>query len=134
MKKLVACAALALAACSGADEAAEPAAEETAVVEEAAATAVDGGPVAGTYEVTGPNGEMNTVVLSADGTAVYTAADGTVTNGTYTGGTATEPYCVTMEGETEADCFAEAITDGVWTATNQADPEDVWTVVRAEGG
>lgn len=129
MKKFAFIAAFALAACSGAEE---PAPEETAVAV-AEPTAPDGGTVAGVYEVTGPDGQVLTQTVNADGTVITTSADADPVEGTYTGGGGGEPFCITQpneEGAAETACYNEVITDGVWTATNSDDPEDVWTVVR----
>jgi hypothetical protein len=129
MRSVALIAAFALAACSGAEE---PAPEET-VTEAAAPTAPDGGTVAGVYEVTGPDGTVLTQTVNADGTLVTTTAEGETIEGTYTGGAGGEPFCITQpndEGVAETSCYTEVIADGVWTATNTDDPEDVWTIVR----
>jgi hypothetical protein len=130
MKKIAFIALFALSACSQAEE---PAPEETAT-EAAAPTAADGGAVAGVYEVTGPDGTVLTQTVNADGTVTSDNAAGETTAGTDTGGGGGEPYCLTQpnaEGAQEPACYVEAIgEDGVWTPTNQDDPEDVWTVVR----
>ena len=78
MRSLLIVAALAtVAAC------AEPAEQEPEVVEEiveAGPLAADGQPTPGTYRVTGPDGTVETEVLSADGTYTSTNADGEVTS------------------------------------------------------
>lgn len=136
MKKLAliaatAFAALALAACSDAEEAA-PVVEETTEPAAAAATFVDGGPAYGTFEVSSNDGTVLTQVLAEDGTQVTTDAEGTATAGTFTA-ESPERYCRMDGEETEWTCYAEAIgEDGTWTATNEADPDEVWTVVRVE--
>ena len=130
MKEIAFVALFALSACSQAEE---PAPEEAAT-EAAAPTAPDGGTLAGVYEVTGPDGTVLTQTVNADGTVTSMSADGATVAGTYTGGAGGEPYCITQpndEGAQETACYVEVIgEDGVWTATNRDDPEDIWTVVR----
>lgn len=131
MKKLAFAALFALAACSPAEQASEPVAEETAEVEALAPTSVDGGPMVGTYEAMSNDGIVLIQTLSEDGTVTSSDADGNVVNGTYTG--SAEQFCITNEGESEAACFAygELGEDGSWTATNEADPTEVWTIRRS---
>lgn len=120
---------LALAACS---EPAETPAETVVETEaaEAAPMAVDGQPVAGDYTVTAADGSTMSVTLTEDGKATYTNADGEVSTGTYTGGTAEEPYCVTSDESGNQACYAQSMVDGVWTSTAVDDPESVGTVTR----
>ena len=115
----------ALAACSGGEKAPE-------AVETATPTAMDGGPASGTYQVTSGDGTVLTQILVSDGTQVTTDADGKSVNGQYTLETP-ERYCRLDEGDADWTCYSETITeDGTWTATNEADPDEVWTVVRVE--
>ena len=131
MKNLPLIAAIALAACSGSDEAAAPASEETAV-ETPDLRAMDGGPAYGTFEVTSADGTVLTQVLAADGSQVTTDADGNATPGRFVM-EGPERYCRMDGEETEWTCYTEAIgEDGTWTATNEVDPEEVWTIVRAQ--
>lgn len=138
MKKLILLAGAAtLAACTpneGADaeeeEVDETAMEETAMEE--AALAPDGGPIAGTYEVTPEEGESWTTVIAADGSYTSTYADGTVESGTMAmqdEDTACFDNAADEEGPVCSDSsFGE---DGTWTASN---PErGTVTVVRVEG-
>lgn len=125
MKKLAWIAVITLAACSGGEKA--PVAEEAA-----APTAMDGGPAAGKFTVTSADGTVLTQILLEGGTQVTTDADGKSVNGQYTLETP-ERYCRLDDGDADWTCYAEAIAeDGTWTATNEADPEEVWTVVRVE--
>ena len=121
---------LLLASCGTSEQPATPVATE-AEPPAVEANAVDGGPVAGTYEVTSAKGDKQTIMLNADGTGTSTDAAGKTNNITYTGGTADEPYCETMEGDSDDTCYNEVMKDGVWSATNPEDPTDTWTVKRA---
>ncbi|MFZ9396098.1 MAG: hypothetical protein ACO25F_08580 [Erythrobacter sp.] len=107
---------LALAACAKpAEEAPAPAAEETA---SAAPTAVDGGPVAGTYNVEGPDGAASVWALAEDGTFTLTAEGVDPVTGTYT--SEGDTFCADPEGEEAAEvCYKQAIgDDGTWTSTD----------------
>jgi hypothetical protein len=132
MKKLVFAAACVLAACSGPENATEPATEGSATpeTETAASTTVDGGTMAGTYESISNEGLVLIQTLADDGTVTSTDAEGNVVNGTYTG--SAEQFCITNDGESDATCYAYGSLDenGSWTATNEADPDDVWTIRR----
>lgn len=132
MKKLVFAAVCLLAACSGPENAAEPATENSATPEtEAAVSAtVDGGPMVGTYEAISNEGAVLIQTLADDGTVTSTDAEGNAVNGTYTG--SAEQFCITNEGATAAVCYAYGSLDenGSWTATNEADPDEVWTIRR----
>ncbi|RVQ67037.1 hypothetical protein EKN06_08875 [Croceicoccus ponticola] len=136
MKKLALLAAFTLAACSGGEEAPAPAPEETATTAPAttaAVAAIDGGSSAGTFEVTSADGSTKlTQVLAEDGTLTSTDAEGKVVTGTWT---LDKPahYCSKQSDESEMTCYTETLAeDGKWTATNDADPADVWTVVRVK--
>lgn len=120
---------LTLAACSQPAETPDETVTETEVAE-TATIAVDGQPLAGSYSVTGADGSTASVTLTEDGKATYTAADGTVSTGTYTGGTAEEPYCVTGDESGNTSCYTQSMVDGVWTSTSVEDPERVGTVTR----
>lgn len=138
MKTFVLIAAVAaLSACSQQGEEAPAtettiAAETTAAATEAAAAtmAVDGKPDAGNFTMTGPDGASFKLTMNADGT-LSTEADGQTMAGTWT---RTEPatYCMTMEGETAAKCYADVMAGTTWRATNTVDPKDTYTVVRVE--
>jgi len=123
-------AALSLGACSEPAEVPEAEPAEDTAMAETGPLAVDGMPVPGDYTVTMADGTTMSVSLTEDGTAIYTDADGTETMATYTGGTADEPYCVTVEGDEEPSCYSEQMVDGVWTATSVDDPEITATVTR----
>lgn len=120
MKKLatIACVAM-LAACSpGGGEA--PAAEETAAAPEpaAAATSANGSP-AGTYTVVLADGTTGTSVLNPDGTFSDTAADGSVTQGTWA--VTDGKTCFTPDTEgAKQECWTESAPgpDGSFTATS----------------
>ncbi len=121
--------ALALAACSGAEQAADEQAT-TEVAEEAAPTAYDGGSSIGTFEAVSADGTTLTQTTSEDGTIVSVDAEGTSVSGAYTMGDG--KFCITNEGDDGPSCFgySDLNEDGSWTATNEADPGDVWTVRR----
>ncbi len=132
MKKFVIIGALALAACSGGEEAADEAMVEETVVEEVAIMAADGNPPEGTFEVTSAEGDVLTEVVNADGTFVLLDDEGEEISG----GTWSIPeqnvWCSTPEGGEET-CFDETVDeDGVWRFVNVNDPEDSGTVVRVE--
>lgn len=129
MRAFAILAALALAACSGAEEADEPVAVETAAAP-AAVMAADGQPPEGTYEITDQDGNVTTQVVSADGTYVTTDAEGLERSGTWT--LARPDYWCQTESGGEQECFNETVVDGVWTSVNEADPEDTGTIVRVE--
>ncbi|MBT8427582.1 MAG: hypothetical protein KJO02_06100 [Erythrobacter sp.] len=137
MKKLILLAGAAtLAACSANDSAYddEEAVDETAMEDtamEEAALAPDGGPIAGTYEVTPEEGDAWTTAIAADGSYTTTYADGTGETGT-----------MAMQDEMTA-CFDNAADeegpmcsessigeDGAWTATGE---RGTVTVARVEG-
>ncbi len=127
MKKLIACAAvIALAGCGGE---AEPEAEtpEMEAPEQAAtedvARAIDGGPLAGTYDTVDVDGNESVWTLNDDGTFTLETAGEDPVSGTYTnvvnddGGT----FCADPEGEEAGEtCFAisQPGEDGTWTATD----------------
>lgn len=131
MKKLVIISAIALAACNSAEDAAtDEAATEEAVVEEVASTAADGGPSAGTYEVTDADGTVNTYVANEDGTFVFSNADGEqIATGTWRQD-GPNRWCDTAEGE-EEECYIESVDEnGVYNSVNENDPEETSTIVR----
>lgn len=125
--------AFALAACQASEEPAAPAEEETAPAEPAYPVAPDGLPAYGVFKVTSADGERTIMQnIKQDGTVINVVAGEDPMPGTWMMD-ADNNFCITMEGETEADCYADATVDGVWTATNIADPEDAWTVERVQG-
>ena len=120
--------ALALAGCdNAAEEADDTAADTTAVAEPAAApspamTAGDGGPMAGTYEATLPDGTVMTQTLTAEGGLSTTGPDGAEMTGTWRHDDAGN-YCETWAGM-EEECYTMAVdADGTWTSTPLSDPE-----------
>lgn len=137
MKRLIALTCLAsLAACSGAEEAGEPAVEEEVAVEEtvfdprALATPEES---AGTYNVAYPDGSMGTITLAADGTFSFTSGEETST-GTYEM-PAPGHYCYTVEtGSVTGGCYINGplAEDGTWTSTSEETGE-VATVSTGEG-
>ena len=131
MKKWITLASVAvLAACQQAEAPAEEAVEEVAE----APTAVDGGPLAGTYNAVDSNGGAATWTLAEDGTFTLTADGADPVSGTFTNtpGDVGATFCVDPEGDEAGEtCFAigEPVEDGSWTAT---DPDgNVMTVTRA---
>lgn len=101
----------------------------------AAATIYDGGPAYGMFEATSVDGTVLTQTAREDGTVTSVDGDGTVTEGTFV--MEPEQFCITNEGaETQCYAYSDLKDDGSWTATNVADPADVWTVKRlaAEDG
>ncbi len=133
MKKLVCITAIAAFTLTGCSQNEEPAPEpmDTEAAEaETVATAPDGGPAYGMFEVTSADGA--TVIMQdirEDGTVTNTIEGTEPTEGTWTTD-GDGNFCLTMAGETETTCYADTVTDGVWTATNIADETDSWTVVR----
>lgn len=118
---LAAAATLALLTACGQAPKEEPAAEETAAAEPAAAVTTANGSAVGTYTVTGPDGTKGTSVLNADGTYSDTAADGTVTEGTWA--VVEGKTCFTTKEEgAKPECWTEAApgADGSFTATSDA--------------
>ncbi|MFB0613171.1 hypothetical protein [Aurantiacibacter poecillastricola] len=138
MRKFALIAVFALTAC------AEPATDETMVEEEVAAEepapepaeevamAVDGMPMAGTFEITNADGETYTQVVNEDGTYTNTMADGSVVDGMWSS-ESPDQWCGALEGE-GVECSTEMVDEnGVWTSTSNDDPEDVTTIVRLDG-
>jgi len=126
MKWLFLVTAVALAACSSSNDPQD----EAIVTQEPAATAMDGGPASGTFEVTSNDGTVLTQVLADDGSQTTTDANGEVVSGKYRM-EGPERYCRMDGEETDWTCYAEAVAeDGVWTATNEADANEVWTIHR----
>lgn len=128
MRKAFALAAvLVLAACSKEEAPAPEPTEEAA----AAPTAIDGGPIAATYNVEGPDGVASVWTLAEDGTFTLTSEGVDPVTGTYT--SEGDQFCADPEGEEAAQvCYTQAIAeDGTWTST---DPEGaVSKVTRAAG-
>ncbi len=120
---------------AGCDNAAEEAAPEDAtteeeVVEEVASVSADGGPSAGTYEVTQADGTTFTYTANPDGTFVVVDADGAeVETGTWRQD-GPNRWCDAADGE-EEECYIEQVDEnGVYTSTSESDPEDMSTIVR----
>ena len=129
MRKLVLCLPLALIACSGADQAQEEAtAAESA--EAVAQATYDGGPPDGVFEAVSAEGGVLTQTANSDGSISSVDGEGNSVNGTYT--MTEDRFCITNEGEEGPACFAysDLQDDGSWTATNEADASDIWTVKR----
>jgi hypothetical protein len=122
---------LTLNACSGPEKSKEPTSENAArIAPVTGPKATDGGPVVGTFEVTSADGVVLTQTTAADGTVTTTDADGKTVNGKYTQNSPNR-FCITNDGETEATCFMEMLSaEGVWTAVNEIDAKDIWTVRR----
>jgi len=131
---LAAIAAFALAGCEPAEEPVAPAAEEESLSPaETAMMAPDGLPYYGVFELTSADGETRIMRnVKEDGTLVDVVSEGDPVPGTWTTD-AEGNFCVTMQGEADATCYANAMTDGTWTATSTADPAQSWTVERVMG-
>lgn len=121
--------ALCLSACTGSEQATEANMDETEATE-AVATAFDGGSTIGTFEAVSTDGTVLKQTTSEDGTIVSVDAEGNSVPGTYTMGDG--KFCITNEGDEDPSCFAysDLKDDGSWTATNEADASDSWTVRR----
>ena len=136
MKKLIALACITvLTACSGAEEAAEPATAEVAV-EEATfdpltlATAAES---AGTYDLLYADGSTGSITLTADGSFSYALGEDTAA-GTFA---IPEPghFCYTVvEGDIPSECHTNGplAEDGTWTSTSDVSG-DVVTVSANQG-
>ena len=131
---LAAIAAFALAGCEPAEEPVAPAAEEESLSPaETAMMAPDGLPYYGVFELTSADGETRIMRnVKEDGTLVDVVSEGDPVPGTWTTD-AEGNFCVTMQGEADATCYMNAMTDGTWTATSTADPAQIWTVERVMG-
>ena len=124
MRKIIVLAALAtVAACSQTETAPEPeaTAETTAPAPAEEVMAADGGPAYGKFKITHEDGSVDMEDVKPDGTWTSTAADGTVTTGTWV----QKPgeYCVTAstEGAVE-ECYPETIdASGKWVSTDTKD-------------
>jgi hypothetical protein len=129
MKKaiLAAASALALVACNGADRDADSDAEAVATADgdsTGASSILEGeepgfeAVAPGTYEVTRPGGEVDTITIHQGMTYSRIAADGSATGGSiYMQGGQT---CFTVEGETQSNCFTDGPVqpDGTMQTTN----------------
>ncbi len=138
MKRLLIVAScLAIAACG---EAAAPVEEEAAVEEVAAEVAeapaaVDGGPLAGSYNTVDADGQSAVWTLAEDGTFTLAAEGVDPVSGTYTNTTGEDgdTFCADPEGDEAGEtCWAISTPaeDGSWTAT--AEDGSVLTVNRAD--
>jgi len=130
-KILISASILALAACSQAEEPAPV--EEEEVVE--APAAIDGGPLAGSYNTVDADGQSAIWELAEDGTFTLTAEGVDPVTGTYsnTSGDDGDTFCADPDGDEAGEtCWAISVPgeDGSWTAT--ADDGSVLTVNRAE--
>ena len=120
---------------AGCEEAAEEAAPEDSTTEEAATEEVasvsaDGGPSAGTFEVTQADGTTFTYTSNPDGTYVATSADGTETETGTWRQDGPNRWCDTATGE-EEECYIEEVDEnGVYTSTSEGNPEETSTIVR----
>ncbi|WP_336986376.1 hypothetical protein [Altererythrobacter aquiaggeris] len=135
MKKIIALAAVAtLAGCSQAepDTSGDTSPDLTAMAEPEQ-IAVDGGPIAGVYVATAPDGSSVTQTLTDDGKVTNTVDGEVVATGTYDMGQAENQACFTYtDSEFPDGCFILGeVVDGTWTATNTADAEEIWSVTRA---
>jgi len=120
MKRLVLIAALAgaLAACGDAAEESDNAEAPAAEAAPAAEMVTANGSGLGAFEVTAADGSVTQTELSADGTYIEHAADGSVAaNGTWS--VVDGKTCFDPEGDDAATCYAETAPDaeGMFTAT-----------------
>jgi len=131
MKKiLISASILALAACSQPEE---PAPIEEEVAE--APAAVDGGPLAGSYNTVDADGQSAVWTLAEDGTFTLAAEGVDPVSGTYTNTTGEDgdTFCADPEGDEAGEtCWAISTPaeDGSWTAT--AEDGSVLTVNRTD--
>ncbi len=127
-------AAFALAGCDAAEEPVAPAEQDASLSPaETSMMAPDGLPPYGVFRVASADGETKMMQnIKEDGTLTNVMAGTDPVPGTWQIDDAGN-FCVTMEGETEASCYVEEMNDGIWTATNVANPDDVWTVERVMG-
>lgn len=137
MKKFLLIAGVAtLAACSANEnvDADEEAVNDTAMEEaatEEATAAPDGGPIAGTYQITSEEGESWTTVIAADGSYTTTYPDGTEESGTMMMQDDVTACFDNAADEEGPMCSQSSIAeDGTWTATNE---RGTVTVERQDG-
>ena len=128
---LISASIIALAACSQA-EAPAPVEEEAV---EAAPAAIDGGPLAGSYNTVDGDGQAAIWNLADDGTFTLSAEGVDPVTGTYTNtsGEGGDTFCADPAGDDAGEtCWAigEPGEDGSWTAT--AEDGSVLTVTRAD--
>lgn len=122
---------VALAACQQAEAPAPETTEEAA----AAPMAIDGGPLAGTYNTVDAEGTAAVWTLADDGTFTLAAEGTDPVTGTYTNtsGDDGDTFCADPEGDdTPETCWAigKPGDDGSWTAT--AADGSVLTVTRGK--
>ena len=127
-KYIVLAAVAALAACSETAEQPDPA-ETVAAAPEPAAT--EQGVAPGTYEVTRPDGSMDTTVITADGGYIETNAEGVETRGAYARTNGQD--CFDPAGDEPEICWTvtEPGADGSFTATSP-DGTEVTVTLRTE--
>ena len=139
MKKLlIVASALAITACSQAEDADADAMADDTTAEAAAPIAADGNPTPGMYKVTDSDGQVYMENVKADGT-YETTKDGELYRTGRWEQPSPEQYCsATDEEYREEDddgsmgCSTEQIgEDGVWTSVN--DEGETVTVERADG-
>lgn len=130
MKKFAFAPILLLAACAE-GEVAEDAAVEDVAAEETAAVGFDGEPLADTYQAVSNEGVTLIQVLNEDGTIATTDEAGDTVDGTWSS-EGPDNFCWSdnVEGS-EANCFTMEEHDGEgWTARNNANADETWTVTR----
>lgn len=133
MKKLMPIAVMAVLAACTPGESEDVTDIETVEGPETEVMAVDGQPLTGTYEATGPDGNIVTQELDAYGNVTNTAADAVSTTGTYTAESGDRVCFQYADQDPAESCYlqSEPGEDGSWTATSETDETDVWTVRRA---
>ena len=129
MRKLFVCLPLALIACSDANQ--EP--EDVVIAEtaeDASQATYDGGPVEGVFEAVSSEGMVLTQTTRPDGSLSSVDSEGNTVNNTYT--LADNRFCITNEGDEGPACYvySDLQDDGSWTATNEGDASDIWTIKR----
>ena len=130
MKRLIALSSVVVLAACG-SEAPPPAAEPTEEVAEAP-TAIDGGPLAGSYSTVDAEGNEAVWTLFEDGTFSLAAEGMDPVTGTFT--SEDTEFCADPSGDDEGEsCWTltEPGEDGSWTAT--AEDGSVLTVTRGGG-
>ena len=132
MRKLVVCLPFALMACSGAEQAPEDV-MVAEIAEDTAQATYDGGPVEGVFKAVSSEGAVLTQTTNSDGSILSVDDEGNSVNGTYI--MSDDRFCITSEGEDSPACYvySDLQDDGSWTATNENDGSDIWTLRRVDG-
>ena len=125
---LIAASALAITACSQAEEADPADTTEPAAAEVSGPVAIDGNPSAGMYRVTTEEGEVYMEDAKPDGTYVTTKDGEVVETGTWEQ-PSPDQWCSQVDEE-----YIDEEEDGTRKCnTEQIDENGVWTSVNSEG-